>query len=130
MNQKIVLKKQVLVVFVLLLSASAFISCEKYVYDPPKVDLTTPVSFQNDILPIFSSNNCTSCHGGGLDPDLRASNAYNSLINGGYVNTTNPASSVLYTTLKSSPHNTRCSVQDQNKILAWITQGALNDSSK
>jgi len=125
MNQKIVLTKQALVAVFLLFSATCFVSCEGYVWDPPKIDTSIPVLFQTEILPIFS--NCTSCHGGGIDPDLRSANAYNSLSNGGYINVASPESSKIYAHLLTSPHNTRCSDLDRQKILAWIKQGALDN---
>lgn len=127
MNPKILITKQIMVAVILLFSAAAFVSCEKYSYDPPKADLTTPVSFQTDIIPIFTGNNCTSCHSGGLPLDLRPANAFESLTSRGDINVGSPESSKIYTELNSSPHNTRCSVDDRNKILAWITQGALNN---
>lgn len=123
MSQKINLTKHIIAASLLLFSAMAIVSCEKNVFDPPKVDLTTPVSFQNEIIPIFA-NNCTSCHGGSLNPDLRAANAYESLTNGGYINTNNPESSLIYSKLLTSPHDSKCTITERNKILAWITQGA------
>lgn len=127
MNQKIVLKKQVFAVFVLILSASAFVSCEKYTWTPPKIDDTIPVSFQNEIIPIFTGNSCTDCHPGLRQPDLRPANAYESLINGSYINTSDPESSKLYTQLYESDHTNKCSDLDKQRILAWIKQGAQNN---
>lgn len=126
MNQKIVQIRQILVAAILMFSATVFVSCEKYSWDPPKIDDTIPVSFQNEIAPIFSSN-CISCHSGALNPDLRPANAYDALTNGGYINVANPESSKIYSHLLTSPHNTRCSDLEKQKILAWIKQGALND---
>jgi len=128
MNQKIVITRQILVAVILMFSAAAFVSCEKYAWDPPKIDDTIPVSFQNEIITIFTSNNCIGCHGGGLSPDLRPANAYDALTNGGFINVASPESSLLYSHLLTSPHNTRCSDLERQKILAWIKQGALNDN--
>jgi hypothetical protein len=86
----------------------------------------TVVSFEDEILPIFSSN-CTSCHSGSLNPDLRPAYAYNSLVNGGYLNLSVPASSTLYSKLNTSPHNTHVTVEEKENILTWISQGALNN---
>jgi hypothetical protein len=126
MNQKLVLIRQIFVAVILIYSATTFVSCEKYAYDPPKINYADTVYFQATIVPIFTAN-CTSCHGASFAPDLRADKAYESLINGGFINKTTPSSSLLYTTVTSSPHNTRCSVEDQNNILVWITQGALDN---
>ncbi len=128
MNQKIVITRQILVAVILMFSAAAFVSCDKYVWDPPKIDDTIPVSFQNEILPIFTGNNCVGCHGGSLDPDLRPANAYDALINGGYVIPNHPETSDLYNHLLTSPHNTRCTDVERQKISAWIKQGAINDN--
>ena len=99
-------------------------SCEKYVI--PKSDIPTDVSYSSDVQPIFDDK-CTSsnCHGGGRSPDLRPSNSYNSLTNGGYVNTDDPESSSLYIMMQDA-HGT--STQDEAAmILGWITEGALNN---
>jgi hypothetical protein len=105
-----------------------FVSCE---YDTVEFDeVVIPpdqeVSFSNDIVPIFTSN-CTQCHDGGVDPDLRASNAYNSLVNGGYINIENPSNSEIYTKLLEGSHSTRASANEKQLILEWITRGANND---
>jgi len=126
MNQKIVLTRRSLIAVILIFSASCFVSCEKYVYDPPKIDTTIPVLFQTEIVPIFSSN-CISCHKGTQDPDLRSDNAYDALKDGGYLNTENPESSSLYSKIVSAGHAARTSDIEKQKILAWITQGALNN---
>ncbi len=61
-------------------------------------EITRPVSFASDITPILNSScNTSGCHNsGGISPDLSAVNAYNSLSNGGYINTGNPQASELY----------------------------------
>lgn len=126
MNQKIFLTKQVLVAVILLFSAAAFVSCEKYVYDPPKIDLTTPVSFNNEIVPILKSN-CFSCHKSGGLNFTDATTTWTSINKLQYTTPGNPESSLIYTKLTSGSHETRCSVEDRNKIYSWIKQGALND---
>lgn len=126
MNQKIVKTRQILVAVSLIFSAAFFVSCEKNVYDPPKLDTTVPVSFKDEIQPIFTSN-CTTCHKGSFSPDLTSGKAYESLTKGGYVNTANPESSKIYVKITSSSHTARTSDLQKQKILAWITQGALNN---
>jgi len=127
MNQKIVLKKRVFAYIILFFAATAFVSCEKYTWTPTKIDDTIPVSFQNEIIPIFTGNNCTDCHPSLRQPDLRSANAYESLINGGYINTDDPQLSKLYTKLYKASHTSKCSDVDKQKILAWIKQGAQNN---
>lgn len=125
MNQKIVFTKHTLYA-VLLLSAACFVACEKNVIDPVKIDTTVPVSFQTEVLPIFTSN-CITCHGGARNPNLTAANAWTSLTTGGYVNTTTPESSVIYVKIASGHNSSGVSETQKQKLLAWITQGALNN---
>jgi hypothetical protein len=92
---------------------------------------TGPVSFSKDVLPLFA-NNCakSGCHiTGGIAPDLSAGNAFNSLISGGYVNTTTPAQSLIYTVVISSGamNSHLPNFSDQQVILNWIKQGANNN---
>jgi len=96
-------------------------------------EVTRPVSFSGDIVPIFSSS-CSSsgCHNaGGKSPDLSAVNAYNSLTNGGYINSSNPENSELYLWM-SGQRGMPMPVSGINKdynamVLAWIKQGAQNN---
>ncbi len=92
-----------------------------------------PMSFSADIIPIFNQScNTTSCHSqGGQKPNLTATNAYTSLINGGYIIKGTPESSPLYLWMKGSkgtPMPPSGSNATYNaKVLAWIEQGALNN---
>lgn len=96
-------------------------------------EITRPVGFAADILPIFNSScNTSGCHNaGGKSPDLTAANAYNSLSTGNYFNVGNPVNSELYlwmTGKKGVPMPTTGINKDYNAlILAWIKQGALNN---
>lgn len=107
--------------------------CEKdYVYIP-KLDVTTPVSYSADIQPIWNTS-CTGgpCHDvGSMDPDLTAANSYNALMTGGYVDTVNAASSILYVRMTDSndpmPPGGVLTATETNKVLAWIEQGAKNN---
>jgi hypothetical protein len=91
------------------------------------------MSFSKDIVVIFNTScNVSGCHNrGGQKPDLSADNAFNSLTNGGYINTTTPESSSLYlwmTGKKGTPMPVSGSNATYNaKVLAWIEQGALNN---
>ena len=100
--------------------------CEKYIFEKP--DIPTDVSFSDQIQPIFDANgaDCVSCHSGGIDPDLRPDNSYDALIDGGYVDTDDPESSVLYETLRGT-HDARATEEEKLYILGWIIEGALNN---
>jgi hypothetical protein len=96
-------------------------------------EITRPVGFAVDIIPIFS-NSCAAsgCHNaGGIKPDLSTANAYTSLTAGGYINTTTPETSSLYQWMagkKATPMPTSGINKDYNAlILAWIKQGAKNN---
>jgi hypothetical protein len=93
----------------------------------------TNVSFAIDILPIFNAScNNPGCHNtGGIPPDLTPANAYNSLINGGFIDTGSPENSELYQWMKGNrgvPMPIDGSNPSYNsKVLAWIRQGAQNN---
>jgi hypothetical protein len=97
--------------------------------------VTRPVSLATDIIPLFSRN-CTAsgCHNtGGHVPDLTASRAYNSLINGNYVNSATPDKSEIYLWLSGKkstamPMGAANNPSNINQlVLAWIKQGAKNN---
>jgi hypothetical protein len=96
-------------------------------------EITRTVSFANDIIPIFNSScNSSGCHiAGSKSPDLTVVNAYNSLLNGGFINKGEPQSSELYlwmTGKKGTPMPISGPNKDFNAlVLAWIKQGALNN---
>jgi len=96
-------------------------------------EITRPVGFAADIIPIFN-NSCagSGCHtAGGIKPDLSAANAYAALSVGGYYNTTTAESSSLYQWMagkKGTPMPTTGINKDYNAlVLAWIKQGAKNN---
>ena len=95
-------------------------------------DPDNPISYSDKIATIFTNGNyCTSCHNtGGQSPNLEAGASYSSLTNGGFINTTTPAESILLTHIGSgsSDHTWKQFVSSQEaKILLWITEGALNN---
>lgn len=96
-------------------------------------EITRTVSYAEDIVPIFNSScNASGCHSsGGKSPDLSASNAYNSLILGNYIDKETPVNSELYKWM-SGKRGLPMPVSGVNKeynalILAWIKQGANNN---
>jgi hypothetical protein len=127
--------KQFKIIFTCLMICSFYlISSCRYDYPfPQPIDLDTPVSFSEDIIPIFSDY-CTdaACHATGkVLPDLTPVNAYNQLMMLGYVDTTNAEGSLIYTRMdgKSNPMPPSGRLNDIyiNNVLAWIKQGALNN---
>ena len=98
-------------------------------------EVTTTVSISNEIIPIFSKScNVSGCHSsGGIKPDLSSEKAYNTLINGNYVDAANPDKSEIYLWL-TGKRNTAMPVGSATNpsninqlILAWIKQGAKNN---
>ena len=96
-------------------------------------EITRPVSFSQDIMPIFN-NSCSlsGCHAsGGKAPDLSAANAFSSLTVGNYINSNSPENSTIYqwmTGKKTTPMPVGGINKDYNAlVLAWIKQGAQNN---
>ena len=98
-------------------------------------EITTPVSFATDVQPLFTKNcSISGCHNsGGTKPDLSVDKAYNSLINGSYVNLGTPESSEVYLWLTGKravamPAGAASNPSNINQyVLAWIKQGAKNN---
>nr|WP_319509859.1 hypothetical protein [uncultured Draconibacterium sp.] len=98
---------------------------EEEVIDPTDPDAPA-VSFSAEITPIFSK--CTSCHTTGNQmPDLTPANAYSSLNSSRYINTSDPASSLIYTKPSPSGSHVKYSEAEAALVLTWITQGAQNN---
>ncbi len=93
------------------------------------------VSFSKDLVPIFTQKCAlTGCHAsGGQSPDLSAAKAYNSLLNGGFINVTTPGKSALYMRLTGQlspamPLTGASNPLNLNAlVLTWITQKAQNN---
>lgn len=105
--------------------------CYKDVYYPD-FDPNSPISFSSDLLPIFvRSCSESGCHDAGPahQPSLTEANAYNSIVNGGYINLTVPENSVIYSVVKSGemPPTGALKSTDVQKILLWIKNGAPNN---
>lgn len=106
---------------------------DKTVLQETGEEITRPVTFTGDIIPVFNKScNISGCHStGGIAPDLSAANAFTSLSAGNYTNTTTPLNSEIYlwmTGKKGSPMPLSGVNKDYNAlILAWIKQGANNN---
>ena len=88
------------------------------------VAVSTGMSFASDVIPVLGQ--CNNCHKHPWTTSSVASAYYTNLVSGGYINTTNPTSSLIYTKL-SGGHASSISNTDRNKILTWIKEGALNN---
>lgn len=98
-------------------------------------EITTPVSFAADIIPIFSKSCALSgCHNtGGHVPDLTAANAFRTLNEESLIDAATPKNSELYgwltgTIKPAMPLGASANPSNINAlVLAWITQGAKNN---
>ena len=111
-------------------------SCYSDVFAPEPIIIepVDTISFSNEIVPLFESGcNLSICHAsGGVFPDLTRSNAYNSLIENGFVNTDDPTKSELYFWLIGEEGRDIMPPSGRNEelielILGWMSQGALNN---
>ena len=102
-------------------------ACTQYEIPAPECpeDLPTGVSYANDVQPIFDQN-CVMCHSGDQAPDLSPGWSYDELMDGDYVDTDFPCSSILYTKL-SEGHNNVPTEDDLLTILGWIDEGAQDN---
>jgi hypothetical protein len=124
--------KRIIVFFCITLSALTVISCY---YDEVMGDsdeLPQNVSFNRDVMAIFNKScNMSGCHDAAPPhlPSLVQENAYTSLVQGGFVNTTVPAESTLYGVLVEGnmPPTGALSSREMKIILAWLNEGAINN---
>lgn len=107
--------------------------CYKDITDPGPDPNAPPqaVSFKTDLVPIFTTNCALSgCHDGlSHNPALTADKAYSAITSGGFINTTAPATSILYGEVKSGdmPPTGALKATDVQKIYDWIRNGAPNN---
>jgi len=125
------MKKSRTILILLFLSAAVFSCTYDFIKKAEPINPSNPVSFASQILPIFTTDDCVSCHRpGGQTPDYTSANAYASIISNNVVNTAAPESSLLYTVPNptTSGHTWAKLSSDQAQlILLWIQQGALNN---
>jgi len=118
-------KKLLLIIGLVILGIT---SCEYKYIDPIVVELPDdPVSFAEQVEPIFQDK-CATCHSS-TNPILTEGDAYDNLINGNYVDTLAPESSVLYEKVEEG-HPGGSSALNATQlalILKWIQEGAKNN---
>ncbi|MDA3954487.1 MAG: hypothetical protein PF485_12640 [Bacteroidales bacterium] len=119
------MKKSLL--FILGIVLITITSCEYNIVEPIVVELSDePASFATDIEPIFQDK-CVSCHTS-RSPIVVTGSAYDNLIDGGYINTDDPASSEIYVKVNSGHHSSNpLSPEESAWLLKWITEGAENN---
>lgn len=129
-----------LIIASVILTLGSLESCysDEYIIETEPIDTTRIVSFSNDIVPVFELKcNDSSCHASGaVEPDLTPANAYQSLLDGNFVDINSdpldPGNSELYLWLVGAggrlvmpPTGTD---PDLNaKVLSWIFQGAMDN---
>jgi hypothetical protein len=123
------MKKNLLLLLGAMLSLLINYGCEKEHITPVKTSsssVSATVSFNNDIVPLFKK--CLICHSGTNDPNL-ATDPYTSLTKGNFINTNEPAKSILYIKLTDPNHPGKdlLTSAEQALILSWIQKGAHND---
>lgn len=87
------------------------------------------VSFNTELAPLFAAN-CTAagCHDvGAHKPTLFKENSYQSLVNGGFINTSLPKQSRLYTMINGEMKEYIPKAVDRQKVYDWIRNGAPNN---
>ena len=95
-------------------------------------EVTTPVSFKADLIPIFNKScNMSGCHSaGGQVPDLTPPNAYRSIFEEDLVDINDPEGSEIMGWLTGQikpamPLGAQTNPSNINNLmLAWIKQGA------
>jgi hypothetical protein len=87
------------------------------------------VSFSKDLAPLFNTKCATTgCHASGAHkPYLTTTLAYQSVVNGGFVNTIVPKDSRLYTMINGEMKEYIPSAADRQKVYDWIRNGAPNN---
>ncbi|HET9487569.1 MAG TPA: hypothetical protein VFO54_09045 [Chryseosolibacter sp.] len=124
--------RRIIIFFSMVVASLTVVSCY---YDEVMGDsdeLPQNVSFNRDVMAIFNKScNMAGCHDADPPqlPSLVQENAYNSLVQGGFVNTTVPSESTLYAVLAEGnmPPSGALSSREMKIILAWLNEGALNN---
>lgn len=86
------------------------------------------VSFSDDVQPLLNTV-CISCHNGTVTvPNLTEGQAYQSLVNGGYLNVDDPEESLLFQKINSDhPYSGALSASEINLIAQWMAEGGLDN---
>ena len=113
------------------LAALVLAGCYKDVVSPESDPDGPPqsISFKEDLAPMLEKKCATSgCHvSGSHKPYMKADIAYGSLVNGGYVNTIVPKSSIIYQKIYGEMSEYMPLPADKRKVYDWIRNGAPNN---
>ena len=124
------MKKLFSILFILSLSVG-LTSCYEDIISPGTDPNGPPqdISLSGDLVPIYAKNCAMSgCHdANGKKPSLVADKIFNDLMSGGYVNTTVPDKSPIYTVSRPGGSMPTLTPKDQQKVLDWIRNGAPNN---
>lgn len=128
------MKREVLMIGAALLLLAA--GCVYDVKEPdevPDFDEMEPISFSEDVLPIFAAN-CLGggCHNAGaVPPALSEDEAYADLFARDQIDVDEPEESILYLRMIDSarpmPPSGLLPQADAMTVLGWITQGAQDN---
>lgn len=114
--------------FSVLAAALVITACEYTYVEPIVVELPDePVLFSEQLEPVFNTK-CAGCHST-MNPILSTGNVYNSLVGGGFINTTNPSESGIILQLEDQHPNASgtFNATELALLLKWIEEGAENN---
>lgn len=97
----------------------------KYTWNFTTVATVTAVSFASDVVPVLAK--CNDCHTHKWTTSSNTTTFYTNLVNAGYVNTSSPSTSKIYTKISGGHGGSGISSTEINKILNWFTEGAGNN---
>jgi hypothetical protein len=115
----------------IILGTIVLAGCYKDVVSP-ETDPDGPpqsISFKEDLAPLLEKKCANSgCHvSGSHKPYMNADISYGSLVNGGYVNTIVPKSSIIYQKIYGEMSEYMPLPADKRKVYDWIRNGAPNN---
>ena len=125
--------KRILYAALIAVIGSGFAGCYKDVILPETVaDPDGPpqaVSYNAELKPLFNASCALSgCHVSGAHKPYMASDlSYLQIVNGGFVNTIIPKSSILYLKINGEMKEYIPSAVNRQKVYDWIRNGAPNN---
>jgi hypothetical protein len=128
-----IMKKLLLNIGLMLSLVIGLTGCYKDVIKPElAVDPEGPpqqVSFSTELAPMFETSCALAgCHvSGSHKPYLKASESYNQITGGGFVNTSFPKLSIFYTAVYGEMSQYLPSAAKKQKVYDWIRNGAPNN---
>ena len=95
-------------------------------YPKNTIQAIDSVFFSQDVKPLLL-NNCASCHFAGTSLDLESDDMYNNIMNGNFINLSNPENSRFFTEPDPGHADLYLTPVQHSIIVDWIEQGALNN---